>query len=180
MLQWNELRVTPDGKRLIVDVQVQELDYYDDVYIDSICFDVQSTYDSTGPSSKAVTILSTEEEDNQKHIRMSWDIDTLQDKLFFVYAIAKGTPADDTPCGMKNTITMGVTYNKYPIYIIAMKSLGELDGCQAPLDLINFSLGLKAFDLSIDTGNYSKAIEYWNKFFTRDKQVVTSNCGCNG
>lgn len=180
MLQWNELRVTPDGKYLIVDVQVQEADYYEDVYIDSICFDVQDTFDSTGPSSKAIEIYKDANNNNQKHIRMTWDIDTLKDKLFFVYAIAKGTPAEDTPCGMKNTVTLGVVYNKYPIYIVAMKLLKKMEGCNIPLDLVNFFLRLKAFELCIDVGNYTQAIEYWKKFFIKDKIEISMPCGCYG
>jgi len=180
MLQFNELRITPDGKHLIVDVQVQELDYYEDVYIDSICFDTHTSYNATGPSSTAVKIFQAETEDEVKHIRMTWDVDLLKDNLFFVYAATKGTPSADTPCGMKNAITMGVTYNKYPIYIIAMKSLNDLDGCEPSDDLINFSLRLQALDLSLEVGNFTKAIEYWKKFFTQVKQVINPNCGCNG
>ena len=46
MLQWNELRLTPDGKYLVIDVQVQELDYFKDVYIDNIQFNVYNTPES--------------------------------------------------------------------------------------------------------------------------------------
>lgn len=180
MLQWNELRVTPDGKHLIVDVQVQNSTYYTDVYLDSISFDIQDTFDVTGPSNKAINIYKAEDSENQKHIRIEYDVDTLQDKLFFVYTISKGTPAEDTPCGMKNTLILGVVYNKYPIYINSMKLINELEGCSAPLNLIDFILRLKAFELSIDVGNYVQAIKYWDKFFIEEAQVITSPCGCYG
>ena len=32
MLQWNELRSTPDGRYLIIDVEVQNLNFYDNIY----------------------------------------------------------------------------------------------------------------------------------------------------
>ena len=38
MLQWNELRITPDGRYLIIDVEVQNLNFYDNIYIESLYF----------------------------------------------------------------------------------------------------------------------------------------------
>ena len=34
MIEFKELRVTPDGKTLIIDVAVKDLSYYDNVYIE--------------------------------------------------------------------------------------------------------------------------------------------------
>ena len=45
MLQWDELRITPDGKFLIVDVEVQNLDYFKDVYLESLQMNVYSKAD---------------------------------------------------------------------------------------------------------------------------------------
>ena len=39
MMQFNELRITPDKKHLIIDVQVQEMRYYENVYLDTIIID---------------------------------------------------------------------------------------------------------------------------------------------
>jgi hypothetical protein len=39
MISFNELRVTPDGKYLIVDVSIQNMDYYDTVFLDSLYVD---------------------------------------------------------------------------------------------------------------------------------------------
>ena len=41
-------------------------------------------------------------------------------------------------------------------------------------------LRLKALELCVRTGNYTKAISYWKKFFLGKTQVSTYNCGCNG
>ena len=38
MLQWDELRITPDGRYLIIDVEVQNLAFYDNIYIESLYF----------------------------------------------------------------------------------------------------------------------------------------------
>lgn len=178
MLQFNELRITNDGKYLIIDVQVQNLDYYKNVYIDSICFDTQESYNATGPSSKAIKVF--EAQDNIKNIKISYDIDLLKNNMFFVYAIAKGTPSEDTPCGMKDTITLGITYYKYPLFVTAMKLLKELKGCEVPRHIMDFFLKIEAFNLCIETGNHTKAIEYWNKFYSNTNTQIINTCGCYG
>lgn len=177
MIQYNELRITPDQKHLIIDVEVQSLEYYSDVYVGAIVIDTQKTFSETGPSSKA---LFTFEYENQKHVREIIDIDTIADNLFFVYAIASGTPAEDTPCGMAESSIMGVVYDKYPIYSQGMKLLGEIGGCEPSSNLIDYILQRKAFDISLLTGNYSEAIKYWNIFHDTKTATVKSRCGCYG
>lgn len=177
MLRFNELRITPDQKHLIVDVEVQPLEYYDDVYVGAVVIDTQKTFSETGPSSKA---LFTFEYDEQKHIREVIDIDTIANNLFFVYAIASGTPSENTPCGMTESSILGVAYDKYPMYIQGMKLLREMGGCEPSSNLIDYILQRKAFDISLLTGNYSEAIKYWNAFYNTKEVTVKSKCGCHG
>lgn len=59
MIQFNELRVTPDGKRLIVDVKVPDIKYYENVYIDTIQIDNQNTFIENGPSSQPLYVVYT-------------------------------------------------------------------------------------------------------------------------
>lgn len=54
MVQFNELRITPDGNTLIIDVAIKDLRYYDNVGLDTILIDTQDTFTAEGPSSKAV------------------------------------------------------------------------------------------------------------------------------
>lgn len=54
MIQFNELRITPDNEYLIIDVSIEDAEYYKDVVLDSIVIDTQNTYIANGPSSKAV------------------------------------------------------------------------------------------------------------------------------
>ena len=177
MLQFNELRISPDNKYLIVDVQVQELPYYDNINIDTIIIDTQKTYSATGPSNKPLFIIDGE---SVKHYRNFIDIDGVADNMFFVYVLTNGTPADNTPCGMSSSSILGVTYNKYPIYQQNIKMLNSIGGCEPSSDMIDYILQQKAFDLSLKTGNYTKAIEYWNIFFDNTEKVVNTNCGCYG
>jgi hypothetical protein len=75
---------------------------------------------------------------------------------------------------------MGVAVNLRPVYNAAMHYLSELkDTCNIPKNFIDMILKIKAFTLSLKTGNFTTAIRLWNKFTTK---VVSSKtgCGCNG
>ena len=217
MIQFNELRITPDSKHLIIDASIDNSSYYDNVILDSIVIDTQDTYIANGPSSKPIYVYNIDTESNynytysvpeecscnpvvtdddkaycftyvgnqSKHVRLiisAKDLGiSLNDNILFVYAIATGTPAPDTPCGMDNSIVMNTVVNLYPIYQNTMCYLRELDSdCQVPKGFIDMILRLKAVELCIRTGNYTKAISYWKKFFLGKTQVPTYNCGCNG
>ena len=217
MLIFNELRITPDQKYLIIDVSVDNQKYYENIQIDSIIIDTQDTYIDSGPSNNPIfTYNLTEENSNitqvytdnytpvldedtsycyveseekqNKSIRLILNYQdlnvSLQDNMFFVYAIATGTPSADTPCGMDNSIVKGTIINLYPIYCKTIQYLKELDdSCVVPKNFIDMIIKLKALELSIKTGNSFQAIEYWNKYF---KTLINNNsifkskyCGCN-
>lgn len=182
MIQLNEYRVTPDKKHLIIDVQIQDLAYYKDVYLDSIYIDTQNTFKHTAPSEKPLFTIDCKQDGNltKKHYRGFIDIDSVADNLFFMWVIADGEYSEDTPCGMKDFSTLGVTYDKYPIYQQGMKLLGEMNGCNPPNNLIDYILTNKAFELSLQTGNYETAINYWNSFFSGKEKTVKHKCGCYG
>ena len=177
MMQFNELRITQDSKHLVIDVQVIPMSYYENVYLDTIIIDTQKTYQATGPSSKPLMTIDC---GHEKHYRGYLDIDSIADNMFFVYVISTGEPSDDTPCGMDESMILGVTYDKYPMYLQGMKLLNELNGCDPPGDFIDYILTHKAFDLSLQTGNYLKAIDYWNEFFDEKEKNISSKCGCHG
>lgn len=214
MLEFRELRVTPDGSHLIIDVAVREHSYYENVFIDSIIIDTQDTYTQNGPSSKPVYQYKVEEDGVQnlyalpeecscnpilvdedksycftygyeegRHVRLMLSTkDIPLNNMLFVYAIAKGTPAPDTPCGFDNTIIMQTVVDLYPFYQNTLCFLKELNNsCEVPKGFTDMILRLKALELCIRTGNYPQAIKYWKKFFSNNNRVITtSNCRCNG
>lgn len=181
MIHFNELRVTPDGKHLIIDVRVLNESYYENVYIDSIIIDTQDTYISNGPSSKSLYSTKLTEE-NTKNIRLILDTIDLGslNNLFFVYVRTKGTPSADTPCGMDNITTMGIVTNMYPFYQQAMNYIGEIaDTCSVPQNFIDYILKIKALELAVKTGNYPDAIKYYNKFFKNKEGIIIKKGGCS-
>ena len=219
MVEFKELRVSADGKKLIIDACVKNLQYYDDIYIDAVIVDTQTTYVANGPSTNPIfyyevpynpdTIYTLtgcnkyntveDEEDNEevkdeecsseeeeKRVRLELDSATLgtslNDTLFFIYIVTKGTPSSDTPCGMDNQTTMGVVANLYPFYRNMVNYMREVENeCEIPKNFINMFMRFKAFELSIRTGHYTQAIKYWNKFFRGIKnELINTECRCHG
>ncbi len=180
MLQFNQLRITPDGKKLIVDISVRDMEYYQGVYVNSVIIDTQKTYDVTGPSSNPLFTFDYSGQE-KKHITEYIDVDSIADNLFFVYAFATGDAEPDTPCGMKKTSIMGVVYDKSALYKNGMKFISSVKDCNFPREFIDYILRYKAFDLALDSCNYTQAIEYWNNYISKSRINRTSKrCRCHG
>lgn len=188
MIEFKELRVTPDGKTLIIDVAVKDLSYYDDVYIDSLTIDTQDTYSESGLSTNPIFYyeVASVSDKNKKRIRLELNSSVLgkpiTGNMFFVYITVKGTPAADTPCGLDNVTTLGVTADLYPFYKSSINYMKELENeCEPSKNFIDSLLRFKAFELSIRTGHYVQAIKYWNKFFKEVRSnTVNTICRCHG
>jgi hypothetical protein len=184
MIVFNECRIDSEGKYLIVEASVENLDYFKDVFIESIIVDTQDTYSESGPSES--NVYSEEFKDSPKNIRVrislkELKVDSLNDNIFFVYIGAGGVPASGTPCGMDDTYTMCIAVNLRPIYNMAMSYIKELEKtCETPKGFIDMILRLKAFELSLKTGNFTTAFKQWDKL--KNKSIVPSHkgCGCHG
>lgn len=189
MIHFNELRITSDGRHLIIDVSVLSESYYKNVYIDSIVIDNQDTYVGSGPSSNPVYQYSvpdvmsklTEEYVSSKHVRLDLTpTDLPLNGLLFVYVRTKGTPAADTPCGLDNMTTLGTITNMYPFYQQAMNYIGELaNNCSVSQNFTDYILKMKGLELAVRTGNYTDAIKFYNKFFNGKENIVIRKGGCS-
>lgn len=196
MIQFNTLKITQDGKSLIINASVKDLDYYKDILIGSIIIDNQDTYSTNGPSSNPIykrsfsstDLVTGKEIGGFKKINLTISAKELQDNngdlnddILYIYLVAVGTPSTDTPCGMDNINTLGVALNLRPIYNSGMSYIKQVEkSCEIPKEFINFILEYKALDLALKTENYLQANKYWNKFFKNNKVVPlnTTSCGC--
>ena len=154
MLQFNQLRITPDGKHLIVDVSVKNMAQYEEVYINSIKIDTQKTFDITGPSLNPLFSFDYEGR-NKKHITETIDIDSITNNLFFVYAIADREAEPGAPCGMGKSQVMGVVFDKSTLYKNGMKYISKIRDCNFPREFIDYILQYKAFELALESCNYT-------------------------
>lgn len=108
-------------------------------------------------------------------------MDNLNDNILFVYVGVRGIPEPDTPCGMDNKYSVAVAVNLRPVYNMAMSYIKELEStCNIPRRFIDMILRLRAFELSIKTGNFLTAIKQWDKLFKNKRIVSPAKCGCNG
>lgn len=189
MVKFQELKVTPNGPKLIIDASVIDLNYFNDVYIDSIIIDTQDTYTASGPSSKPLFVYEVpniSSEKGEKNVRLELGNELKVDfnkTLFFVYIITKGTPSPDTPCGMDKSIIVKATYNIHNYYRDIMYYLREMNNnCVIPKGFLDRLLRFKALEISIRTENYPLAIKYWNRFFAtiNTSNNINMSCGCNG
>lgn len=185
MIRFNELKISSDGK-LFIDAEVKGDAYYDNVYIDKVIIDNQNTFLISGPSSTPIYEYSFADTSKEKSVNLVLDNSNMRvdmkGDLLFVYIITKGAPSMDTPCGMDNTITLCIAYYEQTILSTYLSYIKEISRpCQVPKGFIDYYMKVKAFELAIEVGNYTEAIQLWNKFFKNQAtQVNNFKCGCNG
>ena len=186
MIHFNELRVTPDRKSLIIDVVVRNEKYFDNVYLDKIVIDNQDTYVDSSPIYEHQIPMFKKDgrtTNRLKHIRLELthiDLRRPLSDMFFVYVQTKGNPAFDTPCSLDHKTTLGTVVDMYPFYQMSINMLKELTKCcEVPQDFIDYMLRIKALELSIKTGNYIEAIKFYNMFFRgRHHHINIKGGGC--
>ena len=205
MIRFNELKIKDNY--IIIDVQIEEEKYFKDMYIDSIVIDTQDTFIANGPSSKAIytktfnTDIYPAYENKQcapikkeeniytqgtDKIRMYIDAKDLNvdihKTMFFIYVIAGGTPAADTPCRWDENKALHTLVDVQLIYNTMIPYVRELGKeCSTPDNFINAILQFNAIDLALKTNQYPLAIELWKSFYSNvESNAVLPNCGCNG
>ena len=208
MIRFNELKI--EDNYIIIDVQIEEEKYFKDMYIDSIVIDTQDTFIANGPSSKAIytKIFNTDvnpvyenkqcapvkKEENiytqgiDKHNRVRIYIDgkdlnvDIHKTMFFVYVIAGGTPAADTPCRWDENKALHTLVDTQVLYNNMIQYVKELSkDCSTPDNFINAILQFNAVDLALKTNQYPLAIDLWKRFYSDiESNVILPNCGCNG
>ena len=194
MIDFNDSRISEDGKRLILDLNIQDLNYYDDMYLGRIVIDTQDTWIPSGPSQNPVyewedptPVFVNGNLVNRRHLRLeltSTDLDglSLGNNMFYVYVIAEGMPAPNTPCGLDEATSLRVVFDYGVIYRNTIKLFKQLsEDCIVPQALINQILQLNGLELSLITRHYPESNRFWNKFFKNKKaNLPKTKCGCNG
>lgn len=185
MIDFSQCRVSWDGRYLYITADIQDLDYFTNVYIDKVSVDTQDTFTSSGPSSNPAYTYTSE--GNQKSVSLALEyrdlgLGLLKDTMFFVWVTAKGTPASDTPCGLDSTLKLCVAFNESLLFNKGLNFIKELSStCQIPADFENWALMTNALKLALDSGDYTTAIDLWTKLIKGSTISVTSqSCGCNG
>lgn len=199
MVVFDELRITEDGKYLIISAhlrkEIVEQDYAN--RIDEIWVCDSSDYKEGVPSDAnpiGVKVYSWGSPVNERHkvdIKINPNaFDNLptnfKGKLLFVYINVLTTDEPVLSCGCASNPTVGVAIDMGLIYDQFMKFINELcnqnrcDG-RTPQGFTDFILRFNALLLAMDSKHYKKGIEFFNKWFSADsKLITTSDCGCHG
>ena len=189
MIVFNNVKISQDDKYITIDAEIENNKYYENMYIDSVIIDNQDTFSPNGPSNNPIYTykaqpLNSDIYSRNVHLELTkvdLNLATLEKNIFFIYIIAGGVPAPDTPCGYDNNTAVKVLVNTYPIYRNIMNYIKELGNtCSVPYNLIDKSLQLKMLDISIQTGNNAEAINIWKKYFMDNITNEPINCNCNG
>ena len=203
MILFDQLRISDDGKRMYINLHVNNADYFQNIYLDSLIVTTADKVSETSPhlpsedyiykkmfaddERKADLVLQPVDM-NEKFSKSSFSSD-----LFFVYVKIKGTPDQCTPCRLDEEITLGATFDESLLYQKVMQyTKGLADDCTIPLGFIDFILLWNAFKASIETEHYIPAIKYYNMLFGTDAEgkpygaydktsgMIHKPCGCHG
>lgn len=185
MIQFNKLEINKEGNELLIDVSVKESKYLTDIYVDTIYIDTQDTFKSGGPSKNVVYSKTINGNEKSVVLKLSkYDLDaSITDNMLFVWVRTKGTPRYDTPCGMDNSLVLGVTLYTYNIYCNMLKTLNleYNNSCSIPKKFIDKYLQYKALQYALITEQYSTAIDYYKNIIRPSKTVSTNTiCRCHG
>lgn len=185
MVIFNDLRISPDGNNLIIDVSISNYAYFKNMYISAIYIDTEETYVQTGmPSSKAVVLYENqnvtikEHSDNITPKRLN--LDSFNNHIFYIYVKIDGVPTPDTPCSMDKEYTIGVALNWFPIYQKGLKLMKQVisNCCDVPREFIDYVLRLKAFELAIKTSQFTLVNSKYLEWFKDSTIKYINSCNC--
>lgn len=202
MILFDQLKISDDGSKMYINAHVNNADYYNDVYIDSITIMISDKISETAPGVPTSDYIYTQQiEGNTKEINLvlsaldfskTWEKDPksipfkqgdMSNTLFFIYIKCKGTPSDTTPCTLDNEYTLGVIFDENVLHQKIMNFTKVLiDDCNIPIEFVDFILLWNAFKASIETEHYIPAIKFFNLLFTNNikNNGNIKRCGCHG
>ena len=208
MVIFNELRIAEDGGCLIVDCEIENVDLYKNMYIESICIDYyKNTSAVSMPSDKAFLVYENKTGDTTvraKRVSMSvnslarseFGISSFDDGLFYVIVTCAGVPGSDIvnyPCGTDNPQRIGVIIDWRAFYQRGMNYVGAILGtcrktnwCDSPDGFEDFIILWNALKLAIDTCDWTLVKDLWDKFLKAPFSIGastpsagrTGGCGC--
>lgn len=202
MIDVNELRITSDGKKLIVDIAIKNKPFCDcapveenSLYIDKIILYNQDTYREiedpklglTLPAKLAECVTKTTYKDTEIIKQARWEVgknpasvNTQFDKnLVYVYVYLKSVESEKLDCCYSAPIIL-VTLNVCPIYNNMMQYIKASQGaCDIPKHLIDYILQYKTLELAVETEHYIEANKYFNKFFKSLSPGSSNTIKCN-
>lgn len=194
MVLFDRLQISDDGRKLYIDIHVNQADYFSNLYIEKIVIQTHeqvSEMDPLSPGDQHIYEYHAEPETKELHLVLNavTDFDlvykNLSDKLLFVYVVCTGTPDACTPCRLDEMTTLGVTFDQTLFYQRVMQESKQLaDTCKIAKSFLDLILLWNGFKAAIETEHYLPAIDFWKKMFNRSSSTASHGtakpCGCHG
>lgn len=202
MVIFNELRISEDKKYLTIDVEIERLGIYSDMYIKSVYLEYYKNAETIGvPSSKALVVFDKDpNEDGEQAMRFCVSDEDLPDNmgiatfdkgLFFVTVVCDGDlPASAAllACGTDNTIDTAIVLDWQRVYERGMQYVAKLNSrcfnnCDDVPGFKNFILMWNALMLAVRMCDYGQIGKAWERFLKiYSNRPVTfgaaGGCGC--
>lgn len=170
MIKYNDLRI--EGNNLIIDFEVEDKSYYENVSIQGVRVDTPLTYGKNTP------YYIYDGDDVTRYKNEVFIPDVKKELLIITPQVYAALPPD-TPCGADIIDTAAI----YDRNVLLDKGLGYLkelgDTCEISRGFVDYILKRYALDMAIATCNYRAAIKYW-QMLTITKGMTLKGCGCHG
>lgn len=203
MVIYDQLRVSDDGKQLLIDAHVSQAECFSSVTIQSlyICLGSQVYETLTiDPESNSNIYHKTYEDVLEIHECINIDDEALvynktdfSKDLFFVYIGCNMVPEGCDCYTHVGKYVLGVTFDENLLYQRVMQFTKSLaDECKIPVAFTDFILLWNAFKASVETEHFIPAVKYYNMLFGMDASgnpygaydgnsgVISKPCGCHG
>lgn len=193
MVSINEFVIARDAKYLYLKASIDDMEYFENVFIDYLEFTLHKVVNGTIETSTIElnpdgTLHIEPLETEVKNVDLTLTpqdlgLSDFQTPVIEVKVYTKGYPSDDTPCGMDEEYVVGITYNESVLYDKGLSFIHQVgQDCNIPDDFINWILSSSAFDLALKSGNMNDALSWWLRLTSNRSNGYSrnSNCGCHG
>jgi len=192
---FDQLRISDDGKNMLIDIHVNKADYFENVYLKSITIatadkvpesaslssltESDYIYKRTfGSGLKEASLMLSATDFNE-----NYGGSDMGKNLFFVWVECEGNYSECTPC-FADEPTLGVTFDGKLLYQQAMGYTKELaDDCNISDGFIDFILNYSAFKAAVETDHFCDARKFYNQMFnlkSSPTRIAGRGCGCHG
>ena len=198
MIQFSELRLSNDGRKLYIECAVEDFNIYNDVYISKIYVDYYKNRLSSGsPSEHAICVYDNVDDDYtvksysatvyESQIEgVSFGTAHFAGGLFYVYVICDvhGTSLASADCGWDNMTTMGIIADWKKVYDEGMVFTADVANnsnhmCGISDGFEDFILRWYALRLSMETCDYDSVDSIWDNMFNNlNAHYSSTGCGC--
>lgn len=193
MVSINEFVIARDAKYLYLKASIDDMEYFENVFIDYLEFTLHKVVNGTIETSTIElnpdgTLHTEPLETEVKNVDLTLTpqdlgLSDFQTPVIEVKVYTKGYPSADTPCGMDEEYVVGITYNESVLYDKGLSFIHQVgQDCNIPDDFINWILSSSAFDLALKSGNMNDTLSWWLRLTSNRSNGYSrnSNCGCHG